>query len=84
MGHNLHLRKHIAVFGVDVKQVGVVRRIVAIADALPRHDYAIAILDGIDGGARTQPLVEQPVKISVSTPRPVSVEASEVPKKQLG
>ena len=34
--------------------------------------------------ARTQPLVETPVWISVSTPSVVSVEASEVPKKALG
>ena len=31
--------------------------------------------------ARTQPLVETPVWISVSTPIEVSVEASDVPKK---
>ena len=34
--------------------------------------------------ARTQPLVLRPVRIRLSIPQVVSVEASEVPKKALG
>ena len=75
---------HVAVFAVDVEQVGFVRAGVTIADALAHHHGAKAVLHRVHrAGADAAALVEQPIISSVSIPCATSSGASAVPKKAL-
>jgi hypothetical protein len=49
MGESLVERQNVSIFGVDIEQVGLVRPLMAIADAVPHDDCAKPVLNRIDG-----------------------------------
>src|SRR5579859_6630688 len=49
MGQSLVERQNVSILGVDIEQVGLVRRLMTIADAVPHDDCAKLVLNRIDG-----------------------------------
>jgi len=72
---------HVCVFGLKVKQALLVSRLGPVPHRLRDHHDPQAILQAVHRGARTQPLVVQPVTIRVSTRLLFNRLSRSVPKK---